>query len=185
MRSSILLLALAGCVASAPTRAVDTPVSQPPPISPPVAKREPKAEVLHGEKRVDDYFWLRNKGAPDVVTYLNAENAYTDAFMKPTQTFQEHLYEEMLARIQETDVTAPYPDGNWLYFLSTAEGPQAVWSQRLDRATKRPVGEPTLVYRPQADRLQIFSGAEFGPGQGRDRLIFPMSESFGNIWMAE
>ncbi len=124
MRSSILLLALAGCVASAPTRAVDTPVSQPPPISPPVARREPKAEVLHGEKRVDDYFWLRNKGAPDVVTYLNAENAYTDAFMKPTQSFQEHLYEEMLARIQETDVTAPYPDGNWLYYSRTEKGKQ-------------------------------------------------------------
>jgi dipeptidyl aminopeptidase/acylaminoacyl peptidase len=77
------------------------------------------------------------------------------------------------------------PDGNRLYFTSSAEGADAVWSQRLGPTSKRPVGEPTLVYRPQAERLQLFIGTYFGPGEGRDRLIFPMTESFGNIWMAE
>jgi Tol biopolymer transport system component len=77
------------------------------------------------------------------------------------------------------------PDGARLYFLSTAEGPEAIWSQGLDRNTKRPVGEPALVYRPQAERLQVTATTYFGPGEGRDRLIFGMSESIGNIWIAE
>ena len=124
MRSSVALLAFTACVASAPPKPVQTPTSQPAQASPPVAKKDPKVEQLHGDTRVDDYFWLRNKGAPEVVDYLNAENAYTDALMKPTETFQEQLYREMLARIQETDVTVPHPDGKWLYYSRTEKGKQ-------------------------------------------------------------
>jgi oligopeptidase B len=124
MRSSVALLALAGCFASAPTKPIEAPVSPPSQVSPPVAKKDPKLDVLHGEKRVDDYFWLRNKGASEVVEYLKAENAYTDALMKPTAQFQEQLYQEMLARIQETDVNVPYPDGEWLYYSRTEKGKQ-------------------------------------------------------------
>src|SRR5215510_3214956 len=71
---------------------------------PPLAKKQPKTDQIHGETRVDDYFWLRDKANPDVKTYLEAENAYTDAVMKPTEALQEALYKEMLARIKETDV---------------------------------------------------------------------------------
>jgi serine/threonine protein kinase/Tol biopolymer transport system component len=77
------------------------------------------------------------------------------------------------------------PDSNRLYFASTAEGPDGIWTQRLNPITKRPMGEPALVYRPEADRLQLGSMTFFGPGEGRDRLIFPLDETFGNIWMAE
>jgi oligopeptidase B len=80
--------------------------------------------MLHGEDRVDDYYWLRDKGSSEVVSYLNAENAYTDALMKPTEPFQELLYQEMLARIQETDVTVPFRDGDWLYYTRTEKGKQ-------------------------------------------------------------
>ena len=126
MRASVVLLALAGCVSSAPKPA-PTPVAkpiQPAAPTPPAAKKSAKAETLHGEPRVDDYFWLRNKGSPDVVSYLNAENAYTDVLMKPTEPFQESLYQEMLARIQETDVTVPYREGEWLYYTRTEKGKQ-------------------------------------------------------------
>jgi hypothetical protein len=78
------------------------------------------------------------------------------------------------------------PDGNRLYFLSNAEGPESIWSQRLDPGTKRPVGEPALVYLSRGDRLALPSnGTYFGPAVGRDRLIFTIVESFGNIWIAE
>jgi len=77
------------------------------------------------------------------------------------------------------------PDGNRVYFVSTAEGTEAIWSQRLDPVTKRPVGEPARVYGPQAERLQLGIMNFFGPGEGRDRLIFPMFEYLGNIWIAE
>ncbi len=127
MRARVLWLALTGCVASAPTKPPPTEVAKPAqPAAPalPVAKKNPKMETLHGEQRVDDYFWLRNKGSPDVVSYLESENAFTDALMKPTEPFQESLYREMLARIQETDVTVPYRYGDWLYYTRTEKGKQ-------------------------------------------------------------
>jgi oligopeptidase B len=91
---------------------------------PPVARREPVEHVLHGDRRVDHYAWLRHKENPEVIAYLKAENAYTDATLKPTETFQEKLYQEMLGRIQQTDLTVPYTLRGYQYFTKTFEGLQ-------------------------------------------------------------
>src|SRR4029077_11157120 len=72
----------------------------------------------------DDYFWMREKADPEVAAYLEAENAYTAAVLKPTEPFQEALYREMLARIQETDLSVPYRDGGFFYYSRTEEGKQ-------------------------------------------------------------
>ncbi len=78
------------------------------------------------------------------------------------------------------------PDGNVLYFFSTAEGETSLWRQRLDPATKRPLGDPVVAYRPQGQRLRItVAGHYLGPGEGKDRLVIPLSEASGNIWIAE
>jgi oligopeptidase B len=92
--------------------------------APPVAKKVPKVDVIHGDRRVDDYFWLREKSNPEVAAYLEAENAYTDAVMKPTEAFQEALYKEMLGRIQETDLSVPYRDRGYFYYYRTEQGQQ-------------------------------------------------------------
>src|SRR5207302_1264560 len=55
--------------------------------SPPVAKKVPHVSEVNGHKMVDNYFWLRDKPNPEVRTYLEAENAYTEAVMKPTEAF--------------------------------------------------------------------------------------------------
>jgi oligopeptidase B len=91
---------------------------------PPIAKKTPKVDVVHGDVRQDDYFWLREKDSPDVTAYLQAENAYTDTVMKPTEAFQAALYKEMLARIKEDDQSVPYPYGGWLYYSRTETGKQ-------------------------------------------------------------
>ena len=91
---------------------------------PPSAKRVPHVTVVHGERRVDDYHWLRNKGSPPVRAYLRAENAYTAAMMKPSQRLQNTLYKEMLARIKETDIDVPYRDGEYFYYSRTHKGKQ-------------------------------------------------------------
>src|SRR5260370_37040808 len=93
-------------------------------LKPPVARREPVEHVLHGDRRVDHYAWLRHKENPEVIDYLNAENAYTDAILKPTETFQEKLYQEMLGRILQTDLSVPYRLRGHLYFTRTEEGKQ-------------------------------------------------------------
>jgi oligopeptidase B len=100
---------------------------------PPIAKREPVEQVLHGDRRVDHYAWLRHKESPEVIAYLVAENAYTDALMKPTEGFQEKLYQEMLGRILQTDVSVPYRLRGYLYFTRTEEGKQyALHCRRRD-----------------------------------------------------
>ena len=89
-----------------------------------MAKIAPVTTEIHGERRVDDYHWLREKENPDVRAYLEAENAYTDAVMKPTEGFQQALYAEMLGRIQETDENVPYRRGGFFYYSRTEQGKQ-------------------------------------------------------------
>ena len=91
---------------------------------PPLAKQVPTIEVVHGERREDDYFWLRQKNHPEVLAHLRAENAYTDEVMKPTEAFQEALYRELLGRIKEDDQSVPYRRGDWLYYSRTEKGKQ-------------------------------------------------------------
>src|SRR6267143_5481943 len=91
---------------------------------PPVARRETVEHVLHGDRRVDHYAWLSHKENPDVIAYLKAENAYTDAILKPTELFQERLYQEMLARILQTDLSVPYQLRGYHYFTRTEERKQ-------------------------------------------------------------
>src|SRR6266853_1081531 len=101
--------------------AADTSSSLP---APPVAKKEPKVTEINGQKLVDNYFWLRDKKNPDVKAYLDAENVYTDAVMKPTEPLQKKLYDEMLSRIKETDVEVPYKEGDYFYYARTEAGKQ-------------------------------------------------------------
>jgi oligopeptidase B len=99
-------------------------ISTDPIPTPPLAGREPVEHVLHGDRRVDHYGWLREKKSREVIAYLQAENAYTDAILKPTQGFQEKLYQEMLGRILQTDLSVPYRLRGHLYFTRTEEGKQ-------------------------------------------------------------
>jgi oligopeptidase B len=79
---------------------------------------------MHGHTLVDDYFWLRSQDSPEVLAYLRAENAYTDAVMKPTEPLQRTLYGEMLSRMKEDDATPPYRDGGFFYYRRTEAGKQ-------------------------------------------------------------
>src|SRR5262249_9162762 len=92
--------------------------------SPPVARKIPRVEILHGDERHDDYYWMRDRDNPDVAAYLTAENDYTDAILKPTRDFQGALYAEMLARIKETDMRVPFRKGRFFYYSRTEQGKQ-------------------------------------------------------------
>jgi oligopeptidase B len=93
-------------------------------VRPPIARREPVETVLHDDLRVDHYAWLRNKESAEVIDYLKAENAYTDSVLRPTEALQEKLYQEMLGRIQQTDLSVPYRLRGYSYFTRTEEGKQ-------------------------------------------------------------
>ncbi len=91
---------------------------------PPVADKRPHEFTLHGDRITDDYAWLRDKQDPKVISYLEAENAYTDALTREHQPLRDKLYSEMLSRIQQTDLTVPYRRGGHLYYSRTEEGKQ-------------------------------------------------------------
>jgi len=91
---------------------------------PPVAKRVPHETRIHGYTLKDDYFWLREKKNPEVIKYLEDENAYTEEVMRPTKEFQEALYKEMLGHIKQTDLSVPSRIGEYYYYSRTEEGKQ-------------------------------------------------------------
>jgi oligopeptidase B len=91
---------------------------------PPVAKIEPQLDTLHGQEKVDNYFWLRERDNPEVIDYLKEENAYTSAVMRHTEGLQEKLYNEMVARIKETDMSVPVKRDDYYYYSRTEEGKQ-------------------------------------------------------------
>ena len=91
---------------------------------PPIAKVEPKIDTLFGVEMTDNYYWLRDRGNPEVLAYINAENDYTDAVMKHTEGLQEKLFQECKARIKETDLSVPVKDGEYFYYDREEEGKQ-------------------------------------------------------------
>lgn len=92
--------------------------------APPVAARRPRAMTRFGDRRVDDYHWLREKENPEVIAYLDAENRYARAVMAPLEGFRGRLYDEILARIKETDESVPYRRHGWWYYVREVEGSQ-------------------------------------------------------------
>src|SRR5271155_4736736 len=97
----------------------------------PVARREPRTVEMHGDRRVDEYAWLREKSNPEVRAYLEAENAYADSATAPVAGLRKKLYGEMLGRIKQTDLTVPARQGNHFYYSRTVEGKQyPIWCRR-------------------------------------------------------
>ncbi len=99
-------------------------VRAPAPARVPVASRRPLPSVVHGQTRVDEYAWLREKDDPEVQAYLEAENAYAEAILSGTRALQQTLYAEMLGRIRETDQSVPSREGGFLYYSRTEEARQ-------------------------------------------------------------
>jgi oligopeptidase B len=91
---------------------------------PPEAKKVQHVTQVNGVTLKDNYFWLRDKKDPDVMKYLQAENAYTEEVMKPTREFQESLYKEMLSHMKQTDLSVPVRQGRYYYYSRTEEGKQ-------------------------------------------------------------
>jgi oligopeptidase B len=92
--------------------------------APPIAPKIEHREVRHGATVVDNYYWFREKSNPELIKYLEAENAYTAAVTQDLKPFEEALYKEMLGRIKQTDLSVPVHRGNYLYYSRTEEGKQ-------------------------------------------------------------
>ena len=108
---------------------------------PPIARKQHTEVQLHGTLLTDDYAWLREKENPEVIAYLEAENAYAEAEMASLAALREELYNEMLSHIKQTDVSVPFRDGDWWYLTRTEEGKQYPIFCRRDAKLAGPTGE--------------------------------------------
>jgi oligopeptidase B len=113
--------------------------------TPPNAPRRPQTLQIHGDERVDDWYWLRNRDDPEVRAYLEAENAYAETVLAPAAELRDRIYAEIRARVQETDESAPVPDGDWSYYSRTVEGRQYPIHCRRPRGEEERDREQTLL----------------------------------------
>jgi oligopeptidase B len=135
--------AAAALPVSAPTRAAE--------VEPPVARAVPHFDERHDDIRLDEFHWLRNRDNPEVIAYLEAENAWTTASMRHTEELQRIIYAELVGRIQETDASVPERIDQWLYCRRTEAGRQyGVFCRRRAEAGST---EETLL-----DLNQVASG---------------------------
>ena len=138
---------------------------------PPVAAVRPHAITQHGETRVDNYFWLREKENPEVREYLEAENAWTAEQMRDTEPLQEQLYREIVGRIQETDTSAPVRSAGWLYYSRTVAGAQyRIYCRKRDGSNGE---EEILLDADQAaEGLAYFQLGVFKPSSDHTLLAY-------------
>jgi len=134
----------------------------------PVAPPRPVELTRHGDVRIDPYYWLRERENPEVIAYLEAENAYTAEVLAPTQALQDRIFSEIRGRVQETDVSPPARKGPWEYFSRTFEGSQYALHGRRPAGAPEGTDETVLIDENLlADGLDYFSlgGLALSPDQ--------------------
>ncbi|MGD9587533.1 MAG: S9 family peptidase [Pyrinomonadaceae bacterium] len=143
-------------------------------MKPPSAKKVPKVLKIHGYELVDNYAWLRDrneKKAPEIIKYLEDENAYTEAHMGKHKGFVEDLYKEMLGRIKQTDISVPYKLGEYWYFNKTQEGKQYPTYYR-SRSKDGADAELLLDQNKMAEGFKYFAISSFEPSDDGMMLAF-------------
>jgi oligopeptidase B len=129
-------------------------------IVPPAPERRPTVLVAHGDERVDDWYWLRDRDDPAVLAHLKAENAYADACLAGQAALRQTLYDEMVARIAETDLSVPVRRGPWWYYHRTEE------KKSYPIHCRRPAVDdvPPLDPGPAADEQVLLDENELADG---------------------
>jgi oligopeptidase B len=137
----------------------------------PMTEKKTKTTRIHDDTMIDEYFWLREKSNPEVITHLEAENAYSEAVMKPTAALQDKLYKEMVGHIKETDVNVPYRWGGYFYYTRTEQGKQYPISCRK-KGSLDAKEEVVLDQNEMAKGLKFFSVGAFVPSDDGNLLAY-------------
>ena len=140
-------------------------------LPPPVTEKKPKITEINGDRLVDNYFWLREKSNPAVISHLEAENAYTEATMKPTGPLQAKLYNEILSHIKQTDENVPYRWGDYFYYTRTKEGLQYPIFCRKHQTLAAPE-QIILDVNELAKGQKFMSVGSFAPSDEGDLLAY-------------
>ena len=128
----------------------------------PVAPRHPHRHEKHGDVRVDDYYWLRERDNPEVGEYLEAENAYVQDVMADAAGLEERLFEEIKGRIKQTDMSVPYRERGYRYYRRYEEGREyEIHCRRRTNGRQEPEGGSAAAEQVILDVNQVAAGHEF------------------------
>ncbi|BAZ12976.1 oligopeptidase B [Calothrix sp. NIES-4071] len=144
--------------------------------TPPVAQKQPHVLELHGDRRIDNYFWMRDIENPQVTAYLEAENAYTEEAMKSTTDLQQQLYNEILSRIKETDLSVPVRKDNYYYYSRTEVGKAYAIHCRKQGSLEAPE-EILLDENELADGQEYFSLGVFQVSPNHEILAYAVDNN--------
>jgi oligopeptidase B len=139
--------------------------------TPPMAQVVPKKLEIHGDVRIDDYYWLSDRDNPDVVAYLTAENEYTEAQMAHVKGLEDALFEEIKGRIKENDSSVPYRLDDYFYYTRYEEGQEyPIFARR--RGSMDGPEEIMLDANELADGHDFFAIGSRSVSSGQDILAF-------------
>jgi oligopeptidase B len=150
MKNLFILIALFGAVLTGCTTNEK--------IVPPVAKKMPKELTIHGDTRIDNYYWMNDRDNPEVISNLEAENAYTEAVMKHTVPLQEKLFEEIKSKIKQEDESVPYKKNGYYYYSRTVPEAEYYLVCRKKENLEAPE-EVVLDVNKMAEGYEFFSVA--------------------------
>jgi len=103
-------------------------------VMPPKAEKIIKELAIHDDTRIDNYYWLNERDNPKVIDYLEAENAYREAVMKPAEELQQNLYNEIVGRIKQEDMSVPYLDNGYYYYSRYERGREyPIYARKKER----------------------------------------------------
>lgn len=152
--------------------------------APPMAEIVPDTFINFGQKRIDNYYWLKDKSNPNVIEYLNAENSYTNSVMSSTEKLQQTIYDEIIGRIKEDDESYPtFRNGYW-YYSRTEKGKQYRTYCRRKERMESPE-EIIFDLNKMAEGLPafIFGGYSISPDNSKVAYLFNETGSYAEFVM--
>ncbi len=167
----IPLTLMLGCDPLSESSAIREPLS----ATPPEAEIQPVELEKHGDVRVDNYYWLRERDNPDVIAYLEAENAYTDSLMAHTEELQEALFQEIKGRIKQDDESVPYfRNGYWYYTRYEEGGDYPIYCRR--KGSMDAGEEIMLNVNEMAEGSDFFSVSDWEVSANNELLAFAQDD---------
>jgi len=140
-------------------------------MKPPVALQKPMVLTKHGDHRVDNYFWMKDRENPEVISYLKKENAYGKHVLKSTVKTQEKIFREMKARMKEEETTAPYfKNGYWYYERYEKKKEHPIYCRKKESVTAKE--EIFFDANQHAKKNEYYELVSFAVSQDNQWLAF-------------
>ena len=149
-------------------------------LSPPLAAVRPHTFNEFGTTRIDQYYWLKERSNPEVIKYLEDENAYTKAVMAHTEALQEQLYNELKGRVLQTDQSVPFREGNYFYYTRLVEGKNyPIYARK--RGSLNAAEEIMIDANVLAEGKTTFIVREWEVSSGEDLLAYAVDTTGGRV----